>query len=526
MVRRRPLLVAALCTMASACSGPGVRTESASSHPPPSAAAATTAAPGAGSLGGADQGAAPSTDPPPGATSPPTTAPPSTLAAQPPGDPAAPSTSSGDTLFPELGSADLDVAAYDVRLAYDVERERIDATVTLTLTTRRPVDVLALDAGELTVETVTVDETPAEFEHVGVELLVRPGRRIEPGTLVAVAITYHDDRHQEDLGFGTGAGWYPVRDGAYVLNEPFGGRHWLPSNDHPSDKATWRFELTVGEGLTAVANGELVQRRPAPGGTTWVWEQRAPMATYVVQLLVGDYELLDGGTVGDTQLTSVALRDDVALVQPHLDLVPAQLAFFEPLFGPYPFDRYGLAFAPHQSGLAMENQGRSQLSSTDLTGGLDHRAHLLTAHELAHQWFGNAVTPATWSDLWLAESFATYGQWLWLDHAVVSFDIEAHAAGILVSRQRPSEPTASPSLGALFGFERYDGGAVVLHALRRELGDDAFFELLREWVSRNAGTSRTTADFVSFANELAGRDLQAFFDAWLYAPSLPPAFPS
>jgi aminopeptidase N len=435
-----------------------------------------------------------------------------------------PSTSSGDTLFPELGSADLDVASYDVRLQYDVASRTIDGAVTIETTVDRPLDVVALDAADLVVETVTVDAAPATFERTGAELLIHPASTLAPATPAAIDIVYRDDRHESALGLGLGAGWYPVDGGSYVLNEPDGARRWLPSNDHPSDKATWRFTVTVGEGLTAVANGELVEQRPAPGGTTWVWEQREPMATYLVQLLVGDYEILDGGLAGDTPLTNTALRADVARMQPYFDLTAEQVAFFEPLFGPYPLDRYGLAFAASVPGLAMETQGRSMFSNLDFSGALDRTAHLLLSHELAHQWFGDAVTPAAWSDLWLNESFATYAQWLWLDHAGIE-TLDAQASLALALRQTPTEPTGVPSAGALFGYERYDGGAAVVHALRREMGDDAFFALLQRWVADNDGTSRTTPDFIALAIEVAGRDLTAFFETWLFAPSLPPTYP-
>jgi aminopeptidase N len=274
-----------------------------------------------------------------------------------------------------------------------------------------------------------------------------------------------------------------------------------------------------------VANGHLVEQRPGPGTTTWVWEQREPMATYLVQLLVGDYEVVDGGTAGAVPLTNVALRADLPRMQPYFDLTDDQLAFFEPLFGPYPLDQYGLAFAPSQGGLAMEMQGRSMFSRDDFTGTLDPRAHLLLSHELAHQWFGNAVTPANWSDLWLNESFATYGEWLWLEHVGVE-SLDSVTSRTLAARQLPgADSTGHPVLGNLFGFERYEGGGVVVHALRRELGDEAFFRLLQRWVAENDGASRTTEDFIVLAEEVAGRDLAAFFAAWLDAPALPPAYP-
>jgi len=281
----------------------------------------------------------------------------------------------------------------------------------------------------------------------------------------------------------------------------------------------------VGEGLTAVANGHLVEQRPGAGTTTWVWEQREPMATYLVQLLVGDYEIVDGGTAGTVPLTHVALRQDVARIQPYFDVTDDQLAFFEPLFGPYPLDQYGLAFAPSAGGLAMEMQGRSMFSRDDFSGVLDDRAHFFLSHELAHQWFGDAVTPADWSDLWLNESFATYGQWLWLDHVGIE-SLDSVTSRMLAARQFPGiDATGRPTVGNLFGFERYDGGAVVVHALRREIGDDAFFTLLQRWVADNDGASRTTEDFTALAAEVAGRDLTTFFATWLDGRSLPPTYP-
>ncbi len=448
-----------------------------------------------------------------------TAAPPTTAA----GDADQPSLGVGDALFPELGSADLDVQSYDLQLRY-TSSPRFDATVTITTLVDRPLDVIALDARQLTVDAVTVDGATATFEQTASDLLVHTPTRVQPGVPVVVAVTYHDDQHGQVGGFQLGPGWMPTAGGSYVLDEPDGARNWLPSNDTPADKATWRIRIAVPTGVTAVANGHLVWHEPGPDGTTWVWDEPAPMATYMIQLLTGDYDVVDGGAVGSTQLTNVVLRSDRQRMQPYFDRTAEQLTFFEGLFGPYPFDQYGVAFTDSPPGLAMETLGRSMFAAGDFPGQPAERTEMLQSHELVHQWFGDAVTPARWEDLWLNESFATYGQWLWLDHTGYQ-TLDAAANEALQQRQRPTESTAEPSAPRLFGIERYEGGAAVLHALRREIGDDAFFTLLRRWVAENTGTSRTTADFTALASEVARRDLTEFFAAWLYAPALPGVFP-
>jgi aminopeptidase N len=492
-----------------ACTSPGVRSESAQRTPssPPSP---PTTAPS-------------STDPPipapPTSVDPGTTTTPATTDA---------STSAGDELYPELGSADLDVAHYDVQLDYDPASNELSGTVSIDVAVDRRTPQLAFDAVGLTVESVTVDGEPAEFDTTASELLVTPDIPVGPsrtGRPTNVEIAYRDQPGPADTTASLPVGWFTTRRGAYVLNEPDGARSWLPSNDHPSDKATWRFAITVPAGTTAVANGTLVGERLDTDDSTWVWRQDDPMATYLVQLLVGDYRVLDGGRAAGVPIVNVALAADVERMQPYFDLTPPQMEFFERILGPYPLDGYGLAMSDSVPGLAMETQGRSLFSRSDFQGGEPgYIEHLLLAHELAHQWFGNAVTPAAWRDIWLNESFASYAQWLWLEEAGLE-DLEVVAQSNLEARQQPTRPTSEPTAETLFDYESYDGGAVVLHALRKVVGDDAFFEILRRWVADNNGQSRTTDDFVALAEQVAGRSLDEWQAEWLDAAALPAQFP-
>ncbi len=439
----------------------------------------------------------------------------------------APALGSGDELFPELGSSDVDVISYDVRLSVDPAADTITGEVAIVADVRPGVDALPLDAVELDVTAARVDGAPAPFDLLDTELLVDlpddRDRRVE------AVVEYTATPDGSPSRSGLPVGWFQTADGSHVLNEPDGARRWLPSNDHPSDKATWRFELDAPPGTTAVANGELLSE--GGEGRPWIWQESDPMPTYLVQVIVGDYDVVEGQPLTDADGDTVPLvhavpAGDAADYEVYERTIGAQMEFFEERFGPYPLERYGLAFIDSAPGMAMETLGRSQFSERDFSRReLGVGQQLLLAHELAHQWFGNAVTPAEWDDIWLNEGFATYAQWLWLDEVGLQ-DLDDVARRTLAQRQRGTSATGDPQVQNLFGFESYDGGAAVVHALRLTMGDDAFFELLRTWVAEYAGTSQSSETFEELASEVHGADLTAFFEEWLYATGLPTSYPT
>jgi aminopeptidase N len=436
------------------------------------------------------------------------------------------STSAGDRRYPTLGSADIDVDHYSVALAYAPDERRLGGSIDVGGTFLAATDRLSLDAGGPDVTSATVHGAAVPFEQHDRELTLELAA-VEPAGARFDATIEFTSEVPEGGGLGAfveRAGLFEGVDqpGVWSVNEPDGASTWLPVNDHPTDKATWTFTITVPPGLSAVANGEL-KGPPTPDRTTWTWEQTEPMASYLIMMLIGDYTVVDGGTSSTgVELDHVVLADRVDQLDSYLDVTDEQLAYFSELFGPYPFDRYGLALADSARGLAMETQGLSLFSAGDLDGSLGYLQHLLLAHELAHQWFGDAVSPATWDDIWLNEGFATYCQWLWLEHAGLD-SVEGSAQAALSQLDRSGGPVARPR--ELFGNISYDGGAVALHALRRTIGDEAFYAGARQWVARHLDSAASTGDFRSTMERASGVDLEAFFIEWVESEDRPTKFP-
>jgi aminopeptidase N len=434
----------------------------------------------------------------------------------------------GDVLYPDLGNPGLDVQHYDIDLRFDHSSGEIAATATLTIKATAALADFTLDAVHLAVTKVIVNGSSAAFDIANPELRITPSSPIALGDSFTVAVTYSAHGNDSSISAGTSAGWFETKTGSFVLDEPDGARFWLPSNDHPSDKATYRFSIHVPKGVTAVANGVMVSHTTDPSrssGELWIWDQPDPMTTYLIQLMTGSLDIVDGVGSNGLPLVNVLQHGDQKLMQPFLDDTAKEIDFFSGYFGPFPLSSYGIAMTDGYIGGAMEEQGRSLFSERDFASGtLDGSTSLLLSHELTHQWFGDAVSPADWQDIWLNESFATYGEWMWLDHAGFQ-PIDDVARETLARRQNGTHATGTPDIPGLFGYAVYDGGAVVLHALRQTVGDATFFEILRTWVQSNIGTSRTSKDFIALSSRMAGIDLTLFFHDWLYADDLPHAFP-
>ncbi|MEU8695169.1 M1 family metallopeptidase [Streptomyces sp. NPDC048665] len=435
--------------------------------------------------------------------------------------PSAPGTAgapgAGDPYFPLSGNGGYHVQHYDLTLRYDTTRRHLDGTAVLTARTTQRLSRFDLDLTGLTVTGVTVDRTPAAFRRAGQELVVTPRRTLPAGRAFRIAVTYQGTPTPVTDPDGAQDGWIPTDDGAFVAGEPQGAMTWFPADGHPNDKASYDITITVPQGRTAVANGALVAQHTAQGRTTFHWREDRPMAAYLATATIGTFQVQRYTTRDGIEVYNAVDPREASAAAPVLKQLPSVLAWESTLFGPYPFRSAG-AIVDHAPGIgyALETQTRPLYDSApDLT---------TLVHESAHQWFGDSVSLAAWKDIWLNEGFATYAEWLYTeqhggDSAQKAFDaLYATPAGDALWAYPPGDPGSAKNI---FGQPVYARGAMVLHELRKAVGDRDFFRILRAWAAQHRDGHGTTAQFTRLAERASGKRLDGVFHTWLFAGGKP-----
>jgi aminopeptidase N len=424
----------------------------------------------------------------------------------------------GDPYFPGYGNGGYDVASYRLRVRYDPETDHLTGNATISATATEDLSRFNLDLAGLNVTSVTVNGVRAADDHDGAELVVTPVAGLTRGGQFAVEVGYEGVPTPvtgSDLG---STGFTSTPDGAIALGQPESASTWFPVNDHPQDKATYDIELTVPEGLAALSNGVPLGSATTDGWTTWKWSERTPMASYLATAVIGDYRVETGSHDGKPMVTAIAASLPLAGEAAASIARTGEIAdFLATRFGPYPFEAYGgVAVNDDRIRYALETQSRPVYGPSFFRRGANPG---VVAHELAHQWFGNSVSIARWSELWLNEGFASYAEWLWEEHdggRTAQRNFETEYAGTDWSR-----PALDPGRSGLFSRAVYKRGALTVHALRLAVGDDAFFRILRTWTAERRDASVTTADLITVAERVSGQSLRPLFDAWLSGTTAP-----
>lgn len=423
----------------------------------------------------------------------------------------------GDPDFPLDGNGGYDVGHYALKLAYDPPTKKLSGTASVKAKAVQSLSSFNLDLHGFTVRKVTVDGKDAKFAREGDELTVSPAAVIANGTEFEVAVDYagKPDPVRNSSNLGT-YGFIPTKDGAFVTSEPNGAKTWFPCNDHPSDKATYDFDVTVPAGTTVVANGELRGDPVTSGGTsTFAWHEGHPMATYLATITLGKFDVKTGKSPGGIPVyaaTDPAFKNDLGFLYSTSAKVTD---YWSKVFGPYPFNSTGGVIDDFSTGYALENQTKP------MYGGFEPDESII-AHELAHQWFGDSLSITRWRDLWLNEGFATYAEWLWTEHNG-GLTAEKTFQDYYSAKTAPlwKYPPGVAQRQDLFNTSVYLRGAMTLHVLRKRIGDETFFKLLRTWTEQHKYGGVTTGEFVQLAEKLSGKQLGGLFDAWLFKPQRP-----
>ncbi|WP_282945275.1 M1 family metallopeptidase [Cellulomonas endometrii] len=424
-----------------------------------------------------------------------------------------------DPYLPDRVPGGLRVTRYDLELDYRVASNRLDARARVHATADGDRDRVSLDLVGLTVTGVLVDgRRPGRWSHRSGRLEIRLARPVPTGTSLVVEVQY-GGRPGPRRGPWGEVGWEELTDGVIVAGQPDGAPSWFPCDDRPSAKAPFRIVVTTETGYEVVCNGALRSRTARASRVRWEFEQVEPTAPYLATVQIGRYErtTLADGPVPQQVVAPARLRS----AQAHdFARQPQMMALFADRFGPYPFGRYDVVVTDDELEIPLEAHGLSVFGANHADGR--RGSERLVAHELAHQWFGNSLTAATWRDIWLHEGFAAYAEWLWEEEAGGrSADAQARAVHDRLSGLPQDLVIGDPGREDMFDDRLYKRGALTLHVLRRTLGDGQFFDVLRAWTQRYRHGTVTTPLLVGCVRDVTGADVTGPLDAWLARPALP-----
>lgn len=437
-----------------------------------------------------------------------------------------------DRFFPGAGNGGYDVWSYHLALDVDPATNTLAGVATLEVHAIQDLSSFSLDLAGLSVSAVAVDGRSADFTHVGGELTIDAPAVLRDGQRFRVVVTYGGSPRPvatDAVPFIEGVGWMNHGCEIYAMSQPVGAAGFFPCNDHPLDKARFRFEISAPAEFEVAANGLPQGSEKLPDGRRLHrWTARDPMSTYLATVAIGKLDARHERTPAGLPLHHYFHRDAPPEARKAFDVTASMLAFFEERFGPYPFESYGGILANLPIPAALETQTIPVYGA-----GAGHES--VIAHELAHQWFGNSVGLTDWSEIWLSEGFASYASWLWEEHAegkeALAQTLTRAYRALQGTPRREGDPPRAP-LAAPGGVARqqmfsgavYGRGAWVLRALHDAVGDETFFAILRTHHARNRHGHATTAEFIDLCAELGGEAQRALLDAWIY-DEVPPKLP-
>jgi len=416
----------------------------------------------------------------------------------------------------------------DVQL-YEISLELTDQTDSIAGTARVHVLVqqdntagMWLDFECMTVDALRVGGADRPFDARGGRLKFGFDRIYSRNEIATVEVRYHGEPQK---GLRIGKNRYGRRV-AFADNWPENARCWFPSVDHPSDKARVSFEITAPERYEVVANGRAEKVVSLlDGRKTTRWTEKNAIPTYCMVVGIAEFSIARPTEAAGVPLAWYAYPQDADIAGRRFSRTNLMLAFFSNLIGPYPYEKLAQVETTIQQG-GMENSDAIFYAESFFSE--EPYSDELVAHEIAHQWFGNAVTAADWDHLWLSEGFATYFEALFYENLkgseTLKWTMDRYAKKVIGHETALSAPVVDPNQkdpARKLNPISYEKGAWILHMLRGRLGDEAFFEGIRRYYSLYSGRTASSEDFEKVLESVSGTDLAGFFRQWLHQPGWP-----
>lgn len=416
-----------------------------------------------------------------------------------------------------------DVTKYEITLTINDQTHFISGGVKAYVTAEEALTGIDYELVGLTVSQVKVNDTVSTFTHQNSILHIN--LNAAPGQQITTEVTYSGTPSLSPAPYNIGMifGGNTV----FTLSDPDASRYWWPCYDHPWDKAIVDLHITMRSDWLVACNGLRESIVDNGNGTkTHNWLGSNPMAPYLVCVTAGPYVEINQSS-GDLPIQNFVTQAQYNNALIDFSTLPDIIQFFESTFGPYPFEKYGNTVVTMTTYGAMEHQTMTTLGNYLITG--THSGEITIAHELAHQWFGNCLTPLTFKDVWLSEGFATYSELLWThetfgwNSACAYANSSFHQYYINFENSYPSLPNIiyDPPFNYYFYPQSYEKAASVLHMMRLKIGNDDFFELLQTWFSTYHNGNVVTAEFQAMAEQISGQNLDQFFQQWVYSRGLP-----
>ena len=423
---------------------------------------------------------------------------------------------------------------YQVNIKLDSQLTQIEsATTCVDIVAIKRLSMIDLDFGDLTIDTVSVDDRTVPFTHKSERIVINLAGPVNAGTKISVAITYHG-KPKDGLILG------PDKDGKAAAvgdNWPNRVHHWIPSLDHPSAKASVTFNITASANNLVVANGSLDHvETTAEGNRTWTYTEEAPIPPYCMIIGAGQFNKSEPLHSSLTPLSIYVPGSDAIAAQKGFAPANPILQYFSQTVGAYPYEKLALIVGNTRFG-GMENSGAIVFAAGLFTNAdqkpsppydIPNSTLNVVAHEIAHQWFGDSVTESTWSDLWLSEGFATYFAGLFFQRsqgeAAFQEYMKQAAQVVFEYEQKSNAPIFDRETEDLFKLlnpNNYHKGAWVLHMLRSQLGDESFFKGIKAYYDSHKNGNATSEDLRSALEKASGKGLSNFFKRWIYESGHP-----